>query len=362
LHPVGTFNAVFFIFVYTILLILKYRKLPFSLKRLFIAVTIFLVLAIALDPVHFMDFFSKSLYPSEKKDLQINNLFHFSKYYESGYPNFWFDFNRTIGPWWMIIFLLLGVGFLLLRRRKKDLVLLAWLFGLYLFLQFLMYHEIGRYVRNVIEIGHIFYVLIAIGAVYLTSFFKIPSRQKRFIKLGVIIFVAILAINSIGKAAYETLSTAYNNPLQRPNKHQFEAAEWMHENLEPTDDVFDVYTWLIERNLNNRIWIQTIAQRQVNGVKLPWQNNTYEGLDGVYYHDANYVLVDYSRLIIANAQSQIMTLRQWEDQFMENESLVYDKNDIRIYKLRDIWYADKERDHTSTIYGADSSEFIRQNV
>jgi len=352
IHPVGTFNAVLFLIVFSILLVIKYQKFPFSLKTIIIVSLAFLFLAFVLDPVHFTDFVTKS--GASDKALDFNNLLHFSKFFESGYPLFWFEFNRTIGPWWVIPFLLVGIGFLLFRRKQQDLLLLSWLLGLYIFLQFLMYHNIGRYVRNIIEIAHIFYPLIAIGIVYLFSFFRIP--YKKYAKLGLILIFAILIINSNGKAAYETLRGAYGGPLQRINRHQYEAAEWMNKNLELEDDIFDVFTWLIVRDLNNIIWIQTIAQRHIRGVKLPWQNTTLEGKDE-FQHDANYVLVDYSKLVIANAMAEINKMQEWEKTFLQNETLVYDKNNIRIYGLSDSWYLDRERDNFLNMYGEDTRTF-----
>jgi len=356
LHPVGLFNVIVFAFIYTVLLIIRYKKLPFAIKNFCWMGFIFLVLIIVMSPVSFLNVFKRGVTP-QVGELNIKNFFHFSTSVEnSGYPPFWFDFAQTIGPWWLVFFILVGIVFLLLRHKDEDLLLLSWLVGLYLFLQFLIAYNNGRYVRNIIETAHIFYPLMALGVVYLFSFFKIFSGIKKYLRFACIIIFVIVIINSTAKAGYNTLSTAYSNPLQRINVYQYTAGEWMKNNLKPDDDVYDAFSSLIFRDINNVMWLQSIAQRQIRGVKLPWQNNTSPGLETLINHDATYVLVDYSRLVIANAGAEATTMQNWEKEFMQNETLVYNKDNIRIYKLRDSWYANRARDKTSNYMGNDTTK------
>lgn len=363
LHPVGLFNAVIFAFIYTVLLIVRYKKLPFSIKDFMLISVIFILLIFVMSPYHFMNVFMRGVTPAYG-ELRFSNFFHFSPYVDdSGYPLFWWDFTKTIGPWWLVFFLFVGIIFLLIRRKDQDLLLLSWLLGLYLFLQFLLAYNNGRYTRNVIEIAHIFYPIMVIGVINLFSFFKIPSNIKQYLKIGCIFLFIILIINSTAKAGYDTLKNAYSNPLQRINIYQYEAAEWMQKNLNSDDDVYDVFSSLIYRDLNNIIWFQSIAQRQIRGVKLPWQNNTSPGLEeSIFNHDATHVLVDYSRLVIVNAQAEANKMLDWEKTYMQNETLIYNKNNIRIYRLRDSWYQNRTREFVRNLYGEDTTKFKRKKL
>jgi hypothetical protein len=363
LHPVGSFNSIVFIGVYTVLLFIKLRKLPFSLKDAAGMILLFTTLIFILAPFIFFNIFTRSVSTTDSgpKIFQFSNLFHFSIPFEdAGYPPFWFDFTQTIGPWYVVPFLIIGIIFLLIRRKKEDLLILSWLIGLYIFLQFLAYYNAGRYIRNVIEIAHVFYAVIAIGIVYLFSFIKVP--YKEYVRYGLIIIFVILIITSTGTAAYQNLRGAYAHPFQRLNPSQYEAAEWIKQNTKMDDEVFDTFSFLISRDLNTVIWLQVIAQRQIRGVKLPWQNNNESGLEDVCNHDATYALMDSSRLVMANAQAEINKMQGWEQKNLNNETLIYNKDNIRIYRLTDVKSNNKIRNNTCNYHGIDTTKFTRLKI
>ena len=244
-----------------------------------------------------------------------------------GFPPFWYYYNTTMGGWWTFPFLLGGILFIILRRKRKDILLISYFIGLYLLLQFL-YHYVtaGRYSRSLIEVAHIFFPLAAIGAVSIPSLFKSPI--KKYLKLGMICLFIILVLQFNVKPAYSQIKYAYAG-IGRLLPQQLEAAEWIRDNLPYNAHLFHITL----RNPKVR-WMWMLSYRFVatdpTG-KASFRTSTYPG-NGTNV-TATHVIVDYNDILAMNQQSAVNQVQLWENTNMANSTLIYNKNNIKVYEI-----------------------------
>ena len=168
----------------------------------------------------------------------------------------------------------------------------------------------GRPYRSLSGTAHIFYPIIAIGLIYLISFFKFGSYQKYFKYTAIILFIVlILVLNA--KPAYKDLSNAYPDIL-RINNEQYQATVWIKDNIPESAQIYQIG----EITQAKSRWLWMLSNRVI-GFRA--------------FEEADYVLIDYNDIISIGNQEAFEQLKQAETTI--NGTLLYDKNNIRVYEI-----------------------------
>lgn len=341
--------AIFFLCVamaasYAALLLIKERKIPFNFKHFFIGICLFLLIICAFAPTQtpllaqrvlrslgFSQYEKVSFAEIRlKQNYNVSPFLRLFKWYNvpqetaGSYPDFIFSFKDIYYGYWLLPFLIVGIAFLLLRRKRKDLLMLSMLIGLYLLVHA---DVIGMYLDpKVIRLFYaesvIFYPLIAIGIVSIPSFIKMDEKSRETIKYILVILAAILILSIGAKPTYDTFKNAYSG-IQRLNSAQFEAANWVNDNLPEDARVMYVGT----PTFPQRAWLQSVSARlgifdQFNVIPI----------NDLNINRTNYILMDYSWYQMLGDQQSIAQLQQWEKANVKGD-IIYDKNGVEIYKV-----------------------------
>jgi hypothetical protein len=282
----------------------------------------------------------------EKELPSLSRLFHWSldpKDFVGSVPAFYFSFKEMHGSW-TLPFLLLGIFFLLLRREKRDLFLLAWLISLYLVLHRDMIGIATFLHRSLSATAHVFAPLTAIGAVYLASFIKLPKNYKTYLKFAIAIVFVYLVFSVNMASASKLLNKEVYNPYTQSgffttlNDAEYQAGQWILENV---PQGYNISVLGIVHDLN----ILSATAK-----KIRWLGAVSQHVTRFYYlletdeerknHLENfYIMVDYSMLIPLSNQEQFANLindmQEFEQNTLKNHTLLYNDNEnhIRVYKL-----------------------------
>jgi len=328
LHPNGARTSIILLAVISLFFLIKERKLPFRIKHLSTAIILFLIV-ISIFPYQTLSAIASTKTRGGYQDDvgDYSRLFQWFKIQPSnkGTPQDYFSYSKVNGGYWTLPVLFIGILFLILRRRNEDLLLLAWLVGLYLVLHMDVF-GLGSFVhRSLSATAHIFYPIMAIGTVYLSSFIPVAKKYKTYIKYGLVCLFILLAVFFNGRSAYSYLDSAYQGVI-RITPVQLEAAEWMKDNLPEKADIESLGTF----NLAKRRWIQFLAHRHINKINGRSEQNI----------TSNYIMLDYSDPAILmqyynDPGTLIQLMQEYEQSIQENVTLIYDKNNIRLYKIKE---------------------------
>ncbi len=323
LHPMGFFYSLVVLAVFSILLFIKEKKIFFNFKHLSFTIII-LVLVLAIFPYQTgsvaLKFFGEKSEQTQKANL--DRLLYWFKTPDKnpGVPDFYFSFGQMHGLW-TLPFLLLGIIFVLLKRKRKDLLLLSWLIGLYFMLHLDVIGK-GPFVHRTLSTStHIFIPFTVLGLLYLPSLIPI-KKYRPYIKYALVLLFFLFAIFVNGKFAYSALNGAYGG-VGRMNTEQYQAAEWMKENLPEGTNVTDVGVISLKR----AYWIQGVSFR----IQTPFAPKTenFPTRDEM----EQYVLMDYSDLIRMGRKDIAEQILSWERLNLANDTLLYDRNNLRVYKI-----------------------------
>ncbi len=181
-HPQGMISSIGASLIFFMLVSIKERQLPFSIKDIWFVPIILVLLVIVFAPFNVGEFVIE-LTASQGSDnapktAQFDKLF---KWYQGiqndpGLPDFYFTYNQTHGSlqgglwsWWTLPFLIAGIGVLIMRRRSQDLLLLGWLVSFYFLTRLVVIGMGTRDIRMFAYEAHVFYPIIAIGLLALPS-------------------------------------------------------------------------------------------------------------------------------------------------------------------------------------------------
>ncbi|MBW2989445.1 glycosyltransferase family 39 protein [Candidatus Woesearchaeota archaeon] len=316
MHPVGLFHSIAALVVIAIVITVKDKKLPFDIRKLGISILLFLLLA-SIFPFQTGSVLAIGA-QKERQPYALSRLFSWYRPPEGanlGLPLSHFSYRDMHGLW-TLPFLFVGIIFLLLRRKKSDLFLIGWLISLYIMLHLDLIGK-GRPFRSLSATAHIFYPIMALGAVYLISLIsnlvRLPKSLKPLLKYSIILLFILLAISINGKTAYNHLDSAYQG-ISRINPHQYEAAEWIKDNIK--DEKAEIYQ------------IGAISQ-----AKSRWEWMLSNRV--IFFRareNATHALIDYSDSLLINDQKTVQQIRAYEEN-LNYSSKLYDKNNIRVYKL-----------------------------
>ena len=337
IHPLVFFHSLVGVLVLGIALAIKQRKIPFNLKHITISLLLFLVL-FAVFPYqsgNVIVSFQKSGVPEESKYPIIQRLFQWApnaKDFVGSVPESYFSFKEMHGLW-TIPFLLIGLLILVIRRENRDIFLLAWLISLYLVLHRDLIGKFTFLHRSLSATAHIFVPITVIGALSLFSLVKLPKIYKSFLKYGMATLVVVLTLVYNFPPAYSILDGAYDSPLLRLNPAQIEVSEWLKDNIEenqnvsvigPFQDIMEKVWWMASFSHRTSFFFEGF---------LTWPTFEENREEIIRYHLLNDVIVfDYTDISLLADKSFAEQWLAFEKQNMGNHTLLYNKDNIRVYK------------------------------
>jgi hypothetical protein len=335
-HPQGMIASIGATLMFGLFVAIKDRTLPFSFKDVWVVPVVLVLLAISLAPFNVGEFVIELTTPQgtsgEQREFQFDKLF---KWYQGikndpGLPDFYFTYNKTHGSlqggawsWWTLPFLFAGIGVLILRRRPQELLMLGWLVSYYLLTRLVVVGMGTRDIRMFAYEAHIFYPTIAIGLLAVPSLLS-QGMMRMVTKYSLIVGFFALAIAINGVSAYEVLKSQQFS-IGRINLYQYEAAEWITDNLPYEADIYDFGTLGFQNYAAKIKWLGVLAQRHFI-------------VDDGQEATVDYVFIDYTDGIFlkqagqGEADNYLAAIQQFEQQFQHLTPL-YNKNNIRVYKV-----------------------------
>lgn len=346
-HPLTFFHSVAALAVLFIFLSIKQRKLVFNWKHMLISMLIFSIIFMSFPYQTFnilpqlgITKTASGATIESKNEFSLARLFQWSmnpKDYEGSVPSNYFSFREMNGLW-TLPFLLIGIAILLWRREERDLFMLAWLVSLYLVLHRDIIGKASFLHRSLSATAHVFIPLTAIGAIYIASITRLPFNYGRYLKYGLAaVFIYLtLSINGIYAMQYVNKNTYNPNPvdgklssdfLKILTQPQFDAAQWVLENIPPE---YNVSVLGIPHQPN---FLPATAY------KIRWSVAVSQRVERFYYlldnkedfTKVNYVMLDYTMVGPLNDMEAFNNMQAFEKN-LTSHKLVYDKNNIRVYK------------------------------
>ena len=347
IHPMVFFHSLVGLFVLGVVLWIKLRKIPFNIKHLGVALIFFLIL-FAIFPYqtgNVIVSFTRSSTPEGYEYSLLSRLLQWSPNPEDfvgSVPDYYFSFKEMHGLW-TLPFLLIGLLILFVRRENRDLFLLAWLISLYLVLHRDLIGKFTFLHRSLSATAHIFIPITVIGAISLFSLIKLPKIYKLFLKYGLAILVFVLTLIYNSPAANSTLDGAYDSPILRLNSAQIEVSEWLKDNIDEDENVsiigpfpdIEIDGQVIRSIMKKVWWMASYSHRTSHYFEgfLTWKPFEENRNETVRYHILNdYVVFDYTDLILLPDRSFAERWLLFEKQNFGNHTLLYDKDNIRVYK------------------------------
>ncbi len=337
IHPLVFFHSLVGIFVLGVALAIKQKKMSFNVKHLIISLIIFLVL-FSIFPYqsgNVIVSFIGSGATEEKKYSPLTRLLQWSPNPEDfvgSVPESYFSFKDMHGLW-TLPFLLMGILFLVIRRENRDVFLLAWLISLYLILH---RDVIGIFTflhRSLSASAHIFIPITVIGALSIFTLIKLPKIYLSFLKYGAAVLLVVLVLIYNMPTAYSTLKDAYNSPFMRINSAEIEVSEWLKDKLDENENVSIIGP---PAQIMQKVWwMASYSHRTSHFFEgfLTWGTFEENREEIVRYHILNdYVVFDYTDIALLNDRSFVEQWQEFEKQYFGNHTLLYDKDNIRVYK------------------------------
>ncbi|MBI3035450.1 hypothetical protein HYY71_03935 [Candidatus Woesearchaeota archaeon] len=349
-HPLSLFHSGLGIAALYLFLSIKQKKLVFNWRHIAVSFVIFLALFL-LFPYQTFNIFPRlgtktdaeqSVEKAPIESIDISRIFKWSldpNDYVGSVPSSYFSYKEMHGLW-TLPFLLFGILFLLFRRQERDMLLLAWLASLYLVLHRDLIGKAAFLHRSLSATQHIFAPLTAVGAVYAGSFFKLPSNYNRYLKYAVVFAFAyfVFSVNMAG--ASQILNKEVYNPynqngfLTSINQEEAQASQWVLENVPQ------------EYNLSVLGIPHTDDFISATAKKIRWMAAVSQHVNRFYYLMSNkeevlkspdwYIMVDYTTLLPLQDRepfkSMLNDALEFEKNALVNRTLVYNKNNIRVYK------------------------------
>ncbi len=338
IHPLAFFHSAVALAILYILLLIKQKKIVFNLKHISISIVIFAVLFM-MFPYQTLNIFAQFSRESGNENADssspLSRIFQWSlnsNDYAGSVPANYFSFREMHGLWTLPL-LLLGIAFLLWRREERDIFLLAWLIGMYLVLHRDWIGKATFLHRSLSASAHIFAPLTAIGAIYLASAIKLPSNFNKYLKYGIAgLFVFLVFTVNMTYASKMLNKDTYNDFLSTLSKEQYQAAEWILKNV-PSDYNVSVIGIPHQQNLLSATakkirWSAAVSQH-VSRFYLLVEDK--EEAERRLKND--YVMLDYTMLGPIGDKDTFNKMQEMEKNVLANHTLLYNQNNIRVYKL-----------------------------
>ena len=342
-HPLVFFHSVFAVMTLYVILSIKQKKIIFNWKHVIVSSIIFLVIFMSF-PYQTFNIFPQltkqaPASPEGKKSTDLSRLFSWSlepKDYAGSVPASYFSFAEMHGLW-TLPFLLIGIFFLLWRREERDLFLAAWLISLYLVLHRDLIGNASFLHRSLSASAHIFAPITALGAVYLSSFVKLPSNFSRYIKYAIILVFVYFVLSVNMANASKMLNKNVYSPATNDgffvtlNPEEYQAAQWALENIPPSVNITSIgipYKEPFLSATSKKIrWFAAVSQHVTRFYHLR------DDQDKLLNSGEWYIMMDYTMLGPLNDRQTFESMQEFEKAKLSNHTIVYDKSNIRVYKL-----------------------------
>ncbi len=235
LATASLFHAVTLIFlfviisIYTIILWIKHKKLPFDIKAAAIAAILFLIV---FAPFAYQ--LSKSTVGKPKEFELVDGNAFFKWYEPEGQDNQQlYSYKTAYGGYWTLPLLLLGLILLFLKKKEdKYLLLFSWLLGLYIMFHLPAFNQTQFRLDQMIKAeAFIFYPLMALGLMMIPGFIKMPKQTKSYLRMGLAALLIIVFGFTMVKPFFVSLHDTYDGIL-RITPVQYEFTGWLDKNIE----------------------------------------------------------------------------------------------------------------------------------
>jgi hypothetical protein len=337
IHPLVFFHSLAGISVLFVFLAIKNKKIPFNIKHLGISFLLFLVLfgIFPYQTGNVLITFAIGKTPEEKQYSVFSRLLHWGPNpgdFVGSVPESYFSFREMHGLW-TLPFLLAGLLVLAVRRQNRDIFLLAWLVSLYLVLHRDLIGKFTFLHRSLSATAHIFVPITVIGAVSIFSIIKLPKTYQDFLKYGGAALIVVLTLAFNMPQAYSTLNNAYDGPFLRLNEAQIEVSEWLQDTISEDQNVSVIGP--PPQIMQKVWWMASYSHRASHYFEgfLTWQTYEENREETVRYHMLNdYIVMDYSDIALLSDRSLVEQWQAFEQQNLANHTLLYNQNNIRVYK------------------------------
>jgi len=331
-HALGFFIAGAIMLIYSILVFIKEKKLPFKLPHVGICIIIFVALIILFAPLQINQIISRLFIgTSSLADTETPGFFaRLIGWYNfpggnHGVPDFYFSFSNIYNELWMLPLTIIGLLYLALNRRRKDILILSTIIAFYVITHLDLVGILlgAKYPRIFYYESIMLYPIAAIGVVGLTSFIKLKNKDT-VKKIIVAIFVVIVLLTS-AKPTYDFFNNAYDG-LGRLNDIEMNGIEWINSNVHGGS-----YLALIGApSFKPQTWTQALAPESV----IVFDENALLPINNKDVNRTTHVILDYSFLYMINRQDIINSIGEWEKNNTKQENLLYDDNGLyKVYKL-----------------------------
>ena len=314
------------------LMLIKHRKLPVSkrnIKQVGIAVVVLLVLIVPFAPIYW----GLELGEASGEKAPLSYLFKWappSNTFQGSYPPSYAD-TLNHYPWMLLLFVVLGLGIALYRRKDRDLLLLGWLFGIYIAFHFNVFLGTSgpRIVRMLVAEPPLFFALIGVGLIGGVGMLPIKKQFKGWAKIIVTILFVVLILQVKAPEVNQTLSSAYGG-LGRLTPQQIEAANWIL-NSDIPEGAFIYNEGTI--TFPKARWFLALSNRHV----AQWYGARRNLSTIPYDPGEEYFIFDYSDLAYLQDNPQyaaeIKKAQDLEEHNFKGVRPLYNANNIRIYKV-----------------------------
>jgi hypothetical protein len=333
-HPLGFFLCLGILGVYSILIRIKEKKMPFNIKSMGVCLIIFAVLVTAFAPLQMEQILGmlKTDIKPLREATSVNGPNIIGRLFgwygmpgkRHGIPEFYFSFKNIYHSNWMLLLLLTGITYLLANRKKRDLLILSTLIAFYIVIHLdLVGILLGpKHPRMFYYESIIFYPIIALGVIKITSFVKFKQREiVKYIILGV--FVLFVVLNN-GMQTYTLFKTAYLG-AGRLNPIEVEGMEWINNNIPKGSYLLLVGAYTSKQ----QHWAQALVPESV----IVFKENSVIPLDSEDINKTTHLIMDYTFFYMAGDEEAINILSSWEKNNTREENLLYNYNNQNIYKV-----------------------------
>ncbi len=319
IHPMTFFHSVLALVFCGMFFLMKEKKRFFSWKQVCIAALIFIIV-LSIFPYQTLNVVVKS---EKQKGLQsdqgdFSRLFSWFKPQKDnqGVPPAYFSYKDMIGPLWTVPLVLLGILFLLLRRNKKDLIMLAWLVSLYIMVHLDVIGK-GRVHRSLSGTAHLFYPLMILGIYFIISIIPYIKNYQMPLKVASGIILVVILFPTIGISAYNSLKDAYPG-ISRVNPYQLELAGWMREsdNIPVDAELYHMGSLSLAKTR----WLWMLGHRYLIERESDITNVTY-------------MIIDYSDFAQMGNQQLVNQLKSFENEKFANKTAIYQTPYIKVFPV-----------------------------
>lgn len=321
--------------VYTILLIIKERKIPFNFKNGVYCSVIFVLLLMLLQPLMINQIFLRLTAGTELLSSETVNEGQgfFSSAFTwynlpsgtRGVPDFYFSFKNIYYGYWMLPFLFIGIAYLLFNRKNNDLLIISTLITFYIVTHLNLIGIIlgARSPRLYYFESIMLYPIIAIGVTKITYFFTF--KNKEIVKYLVVIGFILSFLFFSFKPTYSFFNQSYDG-IGRLNSFEMSGATWINEKIPKNN-----YMMLVGApTFKQQSWLQAMIPERV----IVFDQDALAPSKDRDLNKVTYVIFDYSFLYMLNQQAIIDNLKAYEQNITRQENLLYnDKEMFKVYKL-----------------------------